>query len=147
MGFQFAETMAGTIEWDSEPGKRHPFRFEVTATAASTRAHLASGKAALRGRLFAPPRATGVPTEGEITIRLFGDKIIRYELAFAGDDGTAYEMRGEKTIRWLAPRASFTSLPTAIFDVSGGGERHVATCETRFDLRTLWPFLRSFKLA
>ena len=45
MGFSFDETMAGTIEWDAEPGVKRPFRFEVTAEAGSTRTHLKDGKA------------------------------------------------------------------------------------------------------
>ena len=47
MGFQFAETMAGTIEWDANPGVTHPFKFEVTAQAESTRAHFKDGRALL----------------------------------------------------------------------------------------------------
>ena len=31
--FSFAETMAGTVEWDARPGARHPFRFDITAQA------------------------------------------------------------------------------------------------------------------
>ena len=40
MGFQFAETMAGTMELDATPGTQHPFSFEIRAHAASTREHL-----------------------------------------------------------------------------------------------------------
>ena len=99
MGFQFAETMAGTVEWDAKPGVRHPFRFEVTAQAESTRQHLNDGKAALRGVVHAPPIAQGVDAEGVITIRPIGQRIIRYELSFIGDDGKQYELVGQKDIR------------------------------------------------
>src|SRR5688572_24141559 len=103
MGFQFAETMAGTIEWDDEPGVVHPFKFEVTAHADSTRTHLRDGRAHLRGIVDAPPRAHGVDAEGVVTIRPIGQKIIRYELMFCGDDGRSYELVGQKDIRYLAP--------------------------------------------
>ena len=43
MGFEFAETMSGTVEWDAEPGKKHPFKFEIRAHAPSTREHFANG--------------------------------------------------------------------------------------------------------
>src|SRR5689334_6307050 len=103
MGFQFAETMSGTIEMDARPGVRHPFRFEVTAHADSIRKHLGDGKATLRGVLYAPPIAEGVDAEGVITIRPIGQRIIRYELSFTGGDGKPYELIGQKDIRWRSP--------------------------------------------
>lgn len=143
MGFQFAETMAGTVEWDARPGEKHPFRFEITAEAESTRQHLRDGKAALRGVVYAPPIAHGADAEGTITIRPIGQKIIRYELAFVGDDGKPYELVGQKDIRWTSPRKTFTYLPAEILD---GEHRRVGTCETSFDVQNdLWSFLRSFR--
>ena len=143
MGFQFAETMAGTVEWDTQPGARHPFRFEITAQASSTRQHVADGKAVVRGTLHAPPIAQGVGVEGVITIRPVGQRIIRYELAFIGDDGKHYEMVGQKDIRWRSPLKTFTHLPAEILDEE---HRRVGTCETTFDLKKdWWSFLRSFR--
>jgi hypothetical protein len=145
MGFSFAETMAGTVEWDARPGVRHPFRFEVTAHAESTRQHMSDGKAALRGVVYAPPIASGVDAEGTITIRPIGQRIIRYELAFIGDDGKQYELVGQKDIRWTAPLRTFTYLPAEILDDE---HRRVATCQTTFDLRNhWWTFLKSFRPA
>lgn len=144
MGFQFAETMSGTVEWDAKPGERQPLKFELTARAESTRRHVADGKAAVRGIMHAPPIAQGVDLEGVITIRLVGQRIIRYELAFTGDDGKPYELVGQKDIRWLSPK-SFTYLPADILD---GEHRRIGTCEVRFDLRRDgWSFLRSFRPA
>lgn len=143
MGFRFAETMSGTIEWDDEPGKRHPLRFDVVASATSTREHLATGRAAARGTIHAPPIADAAPVEGTITIRPIGQRIIRYELAFVGDDGKRYELVGQKDIRWLSPLASWTTLPAEIVDED---HRRVATCMTHFDYRhDWWSFLRSFR--
>src|SRR5689334_13163358 len=102
MGFRFAETMSGTIEWDRDPGRQHPFRFQVTAHAGSTREHLATGKATLEGVIDAPPVATAARATGSIIIRPIGQRIIRYELAFVGDDGKRYEMVGQKDIRWTS---------------------------------------------
>jgi hypothetical protein len=143
MGFQFAETMAGTIEWADQPGVTDPFKFEVTAQAESTRDHLRDGRALLRGVVTSPPRITSADAEGVITIRLFGEKIIRYELSFLADDGTAYELVGQKDLRYLSPFKSFTHLPADILDED---HRRVATCTTTFDLRhDFWSFLRSFR--
>jgi hypothetical protein len=143
MGFEFSETMAGTVEWDAEPGTRHPFRFDITAHADSTRAHLADGRATIRGTVYAPPKSRSAPAEGTITIRPIGQKIIRYELRFTGDDGQPYELVGQKDISFLHPFASFTTLPGEILD---GSQRKVGTCLTHFDLkRDGWRFLRSFR--
>jgi hypothetical protein len=145
MGFQFSETMAGTIEWDADPGVRHPFSFEVTAHADSTRAHLRDGRATLRGIVSAPPVAHAVDAEGVITIRPLGERIIRYELEFVGDDGKPYQLVGQKDIRWTSPLRTFTYLPAEILDED---HRRVATCKTSFDLRRdWWGFLRSFRPA
>lgn len=145
MGFEFAEMMAGTVEWDAEPGKQHPFRFEIRAHAASTREHLATGRASIRGVVHAPPRAESADAEGTITIRPLGQRIIRYELSFLADDGQRYEMVGQKDISWRHPLATFTTLPAEIVDEE---HRRVGVCTTRFDLRRHgWSFLRSFRPA
>ncbi len=145
MGFEFSETMAGTAEWSNEPGKRQPFRFDITAHATSTREHLRTGLATIRGTVYAPPVTRAGPAEGTIEIRVVGKKIIRYALGFFGDDGQHYELVGQKDISYLHPFASFTLLPAEILDAQ---RRRVATCETRFDLRRhWWSFLRSFRPA
>jgi hypothetical protein len=145
MGFEFSETMAGTVEWDADPGTRHPFRFDITAHADSTRDHLATGRADLRGTVYAPPKTRSSAARGTITIRLFGQRIIRYELAFTADDGHQYEVVGQKDIRWLHPFTTFTTLPAEIMDSQ---HKRVGTCLTRFDLRRhWWKFLRSFHAA
>ena len=145
MGFEFAETMSGEVEWDAEPGKRHPFKFEIRAHAPSTRAHFRDGVANVRGVISAPPRAESADAEGTIVIRPIGQRIIRYELSFLGDDGKRYEMVGQKDIRWRHALETFTTLPAEILDED---HRRVATCLTRFDYRNdLWSFLRSFRPA
>lgn len=145
MGFEFAETMSGTVVWDAEPGQTHPFKFEISAHAESTRGHLRDGKVNVRGLLTAPPRANSVDCEGTMTIRPIGQRIIRYELQFQGDDGKHYELVGQKDIRLRALRRTLTFLPAEILDDQ---HRRVATCETTFDVKNdLWSFLRSWKLA
>lgn len=145
MGFTFAETMAGTFEMDAEPGVRRPFKFEVTAHAESTRKHARDGKAQLRGVVHAAPLANAADAEGVITIRPIGQRIIRYELSFIGDDGKQYELVGQKDISWRAPLRTFTELPAEILDED---HRRVATCQTSFDVKNdLWSFLRSFRPA
>jgi hypothetical protein len=140
MGFEFAETMSGTMDYQ---GARHPFRFEITAYAESTRRHFRDGKAEINGVIYAPPIAEGASVSGVITIRPIGQRIIRYELKFIGDDDKPYEMIGQKDIRLTAPFRTFTELGAEILDEN---HRQVATCQTRFDLKNdWWSFLRSFR--
>lgn len=145
MGFSFAETMAGTVEWDREPGKQHPFSFEISVHAESTRDHLRNGVAQIRGVVHAPPVASAADAEGTITIRPVGQRIIRYELSFSGDDGKRYEVVGQKDIRYRHLVETWTTLPLEILDEE---HRRVATCLTRFDVRRQGlSFLKSFRPA
>lgn len=145
VGFRFSETMSGTAEWDRQPGKRHPFRFDVTAQAPSALTYLANGIAHLEGTVFAPPLTRAAKAEGTITIRPLGGKFIRYQLAFTADDGQRYEIVGQKDIRWLQPLATFTTLPANIIDLD---HNQVGTCVVTFDLRRdWWKFVRSFRPA
>lgn len=145
MGFEFAETMTGTVEWDDSPGQKHPFKFEITTHAPSTREHLSNGRAQVRGVVHAPPRAESADIEGSMTIRPIGQRIIRYELWFVGDDGKRYELVGQKDISWLRPVKTLTTLPAEIRDEDG---KRVGTCLTRFDYKNdFWAFLRSFRPA
>jgi hypothetical protein len=143
-GFEFAEQMTGTIEWDDKPGVTYPFRFEVRAHARSLRDHAMTGRADLEGIVHAPPFATAADASGSIMIRPIGARVIKYELAFRSDDGQRYELRGQKDISWRHPLRTFTELPAEVCDEGG---RRVARCMTRFDLRhDGFSFLRSFRL-
>jgi len=145
MGFEFAESMTGTVEWDADPGKKHPMKFEIRAHAESTREHLSTGRATVTGVMHAPPIAESADAEGTIVIRPLGQRIIRYELSFIGDDGKRYEMIGQKDISWRRPVETLTTLPAEILDED---HRRVGTCLTKFDYkRDLWSFLRSFRPA
>jgi len=145
MGFEFSETMAGTFELDAAPGTQHPLRFEIHVHADSTRAHLKDGRARITGVVHAPPLAESADTDGTIIIRPLGQRIIRYELSFLGDDGKRYELVGQKDIRYRRLIHSWTHLPMEILDED---HRRVATCMTRFDYqKDWWSFLRSFRPA
>ncbi|MFT3692456.1 MAG: hypothetical protein QM831_04895 [Kofleriaceae bacterium] len=144
MGFEFSETMAGTVEWDAEPGRRQPIRFDITAHADSTRAHLADGEVQIRGTMYAPPKSRAAPAEGTMVIRPIGQRIIRYDLGFVADDGQHYRFVGQKDISYRHLFKTFTTLPAELVDGAG---KKVGSALTYFDPRTLWKFLRSFRRA
>ena len=145
MGFEFSETMAGTFELDASPGTRHPLRFDIQIHAPSAREHLKTGRANVTGVVHASPLAQAADAEGTILIRPLGQRVIRYEIGFAGDDGKHYELVGQKDIQLRHLVTSWTTLPMEILDED---HRRVATCLTRFDYRKdWWSFLRSFRPA
>jgi hypothetical protein len=145
MGFEFAETMSGTMELDAKPGAQHPFNFEMRVHADSTREHLRNGRARLIGVVHAPPLAEAADAEGTLLIRPVGQRVIRYEIQFVGDDGKRYEVVGQKDIRLRHLVQTWTTLPLEVLDEE---HRRIATCLTRFDYRNdWWSFLRSFRPA
>lgn len=145
MGFAFAETMSGTLELDKEPGIQRPLRFDIKIHAASTRDHIATGRAKVVGIVSAPPITNKTGIEGSILIRPLGQRVIRYELTFVGDDGKRYELVGQKDIKLRRLVQTWTTLPMEILDDQ---DRRVATCLTRFDYqKDGWSFLRSFRPA
>ena len=62
-----------------------------------------------------------------------------------GDDGQPYKFKGQKDIRWLHAQKSFSELPGDVTDHMG---KVVATCKTRFDIKSdLFQFALSWKPA
>ncbi len=145
-GFCFDETMAGTMERVDRPGQALPFSFTVHAHAASMMSWLRDGKAKLTGTVEAPGLAAAAPVvKGVITLRPVLQRIVKYELAFLGDDGKRYRFVGQKDIRWLDALRTWTTLPGEISDDAG---RLVARCQTRFDYKSDWmQFASSFRPA
>jgi putative SOS response-associated peptidase YedK len=143
MGFAFAETMSGWLQ--TKDGQRRSFHFRVEAVAPSTWRHLKDGVAHLRGVVHAPPFTEAAETSGTILIRPFGIRVIRYRMTFHSDDGRLLTFAGQKNLRWLALRRTFTELEGEIFDSQGVS---LAISKTHFDLRRDWlPFARSFHRA
>ena len=113
MGFEFAETMAGTVELDARAGQEAPVHVRDHARTPTRRATTcATGKRrGPRRRCTRRRSPTAADAEGTITIRPLGQRIIRYELSFLGDDGKRYEMVGQKDIRWRTPLETLTTCP------------------------------------
>jgi hypothetical protein len=99
------------------------------------------------GTIFAEGLATraiaGVPVYGTLTMRLFDEKRIPYDLSFEGDDGRTYRLRGQRDFFMHDAVDSLTILPASLYDDTGG---EVARALLRFDPKTeLGPFLKSFR--
>jgi len=138
MGFAFDETMSGTFELASEPGVARPVSFRATV-----RAPWIGGKCSMEGTIDAAPLAKSARFQGRMLLRPFLGRLIRYELEFEGDDGRHYTLAGQKDIRLLDLRRSWTTLPAELRDDRG---QVIGTCQTRFDVARDWlPFASSFR--
>ena len=140
--------MAGTVEWDDEPGVKSPVPLRDHARTPGRRATTSlTGRADL-ARL--DPRAAdtrcAADVRGIIVIRPLGGRIIRYELAFTGDDGQRYEMVGQKDISWRHPLTTFTTLPAEIVDEDHRRVGYLPDAGST-SATTGGSFLRSFRLA
>src|SRR5262245_13719689 len=147
LGFAFEETMAGTW-WRREAagatnGER-PVAFTVRAQAADLAEWLRTGQVALDGTIEVDGLAAHVPARGTMLLAPLRQRIIRYELAFTGDDARPYRLEGQKDISLADLPGSLTLLPATI--VRGDGNEEVGRATLRFDAKAdLLEFLRSWR--
>jgi len=138
VGFQFTEIMAGNYH---RSGEEHPFRFHATARAANVWQFMNDKTATLEGTIDAEGLASGKPIRGSVTIDPFGQRIIRYEFEFDGDDGDTYKFAGQKDITPTHPVDSLSSLHGQV----SGPRGHTFGVHLQFQTRDLVSFLASFR--
>ncbi len=84
----------------------------------------------------------GRPLEGTAAMKLFDERRVPYDLAFEGDDGRWYRLRGQRDF-FVHDARSLTVLPASIYDDTGA---EIARAVMRFDPRTELPaFVKSFR--
>lgn len=140
MGYAFDETMSGHMTLAADPAMRHPIEFR-----ANVRVPWVGGRGTMTGTIDAGPLVKGAPFDGTMLLRPFLGRVIRYELAFQTADGTRYRLAGQKDIRWMDARRTWTELPVQLFDETG---QVIATGEMRMDIARDWlAFGSSFRIA
>lgn len=143
LGFEFQEVMSGTYTMVGHPANQGEIRFQARAHAGDALRHLRDGMAELSGTLDMEKVADDVPFSGTLEIRPLTKRIIRYELAFTGNDGQPYRFAGQKDIRWSDLVASMTTLVGTITNAQGA---EIAKATLHFDIKAdLLPFLVSWK--
>lgn len=138
----FSENMSGTYERLDEPGVLRPFRFHVDALGGLP-GTLLTGRVRASGHVEAEDLAEHAAIEGEMVMRPWVARFVRYEFAFTADDGRRFRYAGQKRIRHLRPVSTWTTLPGTLFGPDG---EEWATSVTRFDPRELASFLMSYRL-
>lgn len=141
-GMRFIEAMVGT--WRRAGSDRDlPIRFDVTADTPTVLKPLGTVTGRLSGTLSAGDLVDGAVATGTIEVSPVEHRRIRYTLDFADAGGTAYRFDGWKSIDWLRPLATWTTLPGTVYDGAGAV---VGSGTLRFPLRATPSLLGSMRV-
>jgi len=129
-GLKFTEAMEGT--WRPTGGAERPMRFEAAIETHTPIRPLGTVAGRLSGRMWVDGVARGSLATGTIEVSPVAGRRIRYALDFSADDGTPLRFDGWKSIDWLRPVATWTTLPGTLYGADGAV---VGTAVLRFPLR------------
>ncbi len=153
-GFEFHEIMAGDCTFVSGPlaGRTERVEFDMRAHAPSLPKFFSkkSGDkvfrtAKLEGVMRINGLAKDTPASGILQMNLLKSRgMMVYIIDFTGSDGKVYHLHGEKHRDWLNFQKGMTTLYTEITEKDSG--KKAASGILYFDIKTLVPFLRTWKL-
>ena len=119
LGFQLAESFSGSYYWLDEPLRDHGMRISLRLGVNGLRRFLRERRVEAKGLIFAEHLAErdpeGVPLAGTLTMKLFDEKRIPYDLSFEGDDGATYRIRGQRDFFMHDAVDSLTILPASLY--------------------------------
>ncbi len=147
LGFQLSEALSGSYYLLGEPLVDRAIRFQVKLGVDGLRAFLREKRVGAKGTVFvegiAEGAGEGVEAEGTVTVRLVEERRIPYDLAFTGDDGRRFRLRGQRDFFVHDVVDSLTILPLSLYDESG---KEIGRATLRFDPRRELPLtLRSLR--
>ena len=158
LGFELAESFSGSYYRLDQPLLDHGIRISLRLGVNGLRRFLRERRVEARGLIFAEGLAErakeGVPLEGTLTMKLFDEKRIPYDLSFEGDDGRQYRLRGQRDFFMHDAVDSLTILPASLYVVASPDPARPDSplgVETgrallRFDPKTdLGTFVKSFR--
>lgn len=147
LGFEMKESFSGSYYRLDEPLVDHGIKIWLQLGVDGMRRFLRERKVVAEGRIFAEKLAErdprGAPMWGTLTMKLFDEKRIPYDLTFEGDDRRTYRLRGQRDFFVHDAVDSLTILPVSLFD-----DANVETGRAvlRFDPKTELPTLvKSFR--
>jgi hypothetical protein len=147
LGFEMKESFSGSYYRLDEPLRDHAVRVSLRLGVDGMRRFLRERKVVAEGTLYAEGIAErepdGVALHGSLTMKLFDEKRIPYDLTFEGDDGRTYRLRGQRDFFMHDAVDSLTMLPASVYD---DANREIGRALLRFDPKTELPaLLRSFR--
>ena len=142
LGFKFHEVMEGTLQRSGESFDR-PFRFDFEVVAPSALGFLTTVVGETKGTVHIDGLAKDAPAEGTLEMSPFLGRKLRYRFAMKADDGREYRFDGAKSISYLRPLSTWTTLPGTLYDPEG---KVWGTALLKFPLqRELLNLLTSFR--
>jgi hypothetical protein len=143
-GLSFREELSGNYWRLEDPTAERAIRVELEARIRDAGAFLQSRTCTLSGLVDAEGLASRCALEGSLSFRLLEEQRSTYRFQFHGDDGSSYELCGQKEWNALAPLEAITLLPASVYDADG---QEVARATLRFDVRADWArWLTSLRL-
>lgn len=146
-GFELKESFSGSFYRLDEPLRDHAVEISLRLGVDGMRRFLRERKVVAEGTIFAETLAErgekGVHLSGSLTMKLFDEKRIPYDLSFEGDDGRTYRLRGQRDFFMHDAIDSLTMLPASLYD---DDNREIGRALLRFDPKTELPTLvKSFR--
>lgn len=147
LGFELQESFSGSFYRLDDPLRDHAMQISLRLGVNGLRRFLRERRIEAAGTVHAEELAerlpAGVPLHGSLTMKLFDEKRIPYDLAFEGDDGRRYRLRGQRDFFMHDVMDSLTILPASLYDDAG---TEIARATLRFDPKTELPaMMRSFR--
>ena len=146
-GFEMRESFSGSYYRLDDALRDHAMRISLRLGVDGMRRFLRERKVEAVGTIFAEQLAerspNGVALQGTLTMKLFDEKRIPYDLSFEGDDGRMWRLRGQRDFFVHDAVDSLTILPASLYDDAGVESGRALL---RFDPKTELPALvRSFR--
>jgi hypothetical protein len=144
LGFHLAEAFSGQYHLFEDPMRDHAIAIALRLDVDGMRRFLRERKIAAQGTVHADTLAKdGRALEGSVAMRLFDERRVPYDLAFEGDDGRIYRLRGQRDFFVHDALSSLTVLPLSLYD---DAENEIGRALLRFDPRTeLRTTVKSFR--
>jgi hypothetical protein len=144
LGFELSEAASGSYYRLDDPLRDHAIRFSLRLAVDGLRRFARERKLFAEGTVVAEGLAAeGRPIEGTLTWKLLDEKRVPYDLAFEGDDGRTYRLRGQRDFQVHAALESLTILPASLYDEAGV---EIGRAVLRFDPKQELPLLlKSFR--
>src|SRR3990167_2878713 len=130
-GFEFRETMSGSIRLDTSPERERAISFTVGGRVEAMTRFLRDRKAVIQGAIEIEGLASHNAARGTMLMDPILGKQVGYELEFKDDQGRPLRLTGRKSVDFLRLMETMTTLPADVLDQEGG---RVGQAVLRFDV-------------
>ena len=143
---RFHERMSGywIEKKDTKKSNTYNFCFEIDVRLDGVMNLFATQKAFFKGFVTAENFATNKEIQGVLETSPFIKRQLRYSFSFFNDEGVECKFDGWKSIAFLDPLRTWTTLPGTLKDMSGN---MIGEVLVKFNFQDTFSFLSSFRLS